>query len=981
MPWLTYDQGEVSHFHPEFKTAANEALKIAGLETQYEWIHHLHTPGNTVVPDFVLRRKNSNQWVLAFEIKRTKDAVYSTRYQMQAKSYAESNQNLYSPTSPKYFAISNLEVTMLFAINGDRPPIECRLTNGIFESGDFCRDMSEMHKQQFIDDLVVICNTVVQTNSPSFDLVWPSVLSEYNSFSTATFTDSSILYPEPNSPNWEIIRDYFGSNITTDSMRLFFFRCLMAEYLRGILIKHGHPRATSIPPLQAFPLNRIKVSVANTIDNLRLIDFNSIFEDFSSAQYRQLSDPYLTKLLEEYVCSITTPPRKIVDLVLTRIDYPELLESLLDMIYPISVQDNCGKVQTDHELADILATLTIDDHAKRIVDPCCGDGILLSAAYNRITKLGFTPIQSLSSITGIEADAIAVRIAYLRLALKEPAMLKPNPPISIFQGDMFAQLTIINNCDIVLMNPPFKRYEAQDGRPIPNEIKQYYSAAIEGIDGLAAKTTGNQANLFNYYFEYVTKAINYGTRIGIILDNKWYHNRYGESLRKLILDNFEIEGIVEYPHSIFFAGLTIATSILVAKKVANINANNKVKFIKSKVDPRGVDLDILSNAFHNNGIWPTDWVCHIKSQNELNSKIGWKIYFSNDLTYDFRRGLPNLKDLFEHARRGSLNKEEGGIGVFELPFGLNNFGPKRQRVNVANPRSFQTLKGENLTKLENQQLKHLVGLIPDEFRGYAIRNSFDLEHYELHETDVMKEQTIEPPSLRGNPIFNVNNRTPWTVEHDKALQELQGNPKVNSYIDGISAIVGLNETLLPKDKLWIGLREPYAGELIIPRKMRSGHRVHINPFSFNQADRQVRISSNFFTYKNCQAIDIESGLDRETSTRLIAAYLVSSFGQLQFEMSGYNREGLLSLEQTQLDSIKVLDPRLIRPEKRQQLLDSFRLLPYPILSDRLSVSQTERNRLDELFAEELCNIQGYELTSILNEVHSALDEWIIGRQP
>lgn len=42
MPWLRYSDDEVLQFHPRFETAANEALRAEGLDTQYEWVHHVH---------------------------------------------------------------------------------------------------------------------------------------------------------------------------------------------------------------------------------------------------------------------------------------------------------------------------------------------------------------------------------------------------------------------------------------------------------------------------------------------------------------------------------------------------------------------------------------------------------------------------------------------------------------------------------------------------------------------------------------------------------------------------------------------------------------------------------------------------------------------------------------------------------------------------------------------------------------------------
>ena len=981
MPWLDYSVDEVSGFHPEFESAANEALKFAGLNELYEWVHHLRTQGNALIPDFVFRNKRTHQWILAFEIKRTRDAVYSMRYQLQAKGYAESNGHLYPPTAPKYFAISNLEDTVLFAINGDKPPLECRIANGVYASGRFLSGTATSHKQNFIHHLTEICRVVVSNNNPSFDIVWPGILSDFKSYSTTISNYRGILLSEPDTFCWDIIRNYFGSSLSKDSVRIFFFRCLMVEYLRGILLKYEHPKAKDVPPLQLSSDTRLKTSIANTIDVLRTIDFKRIFEDSASDQYRQLNDPQLIHLLTEYITGITSPPRRMVDLVLTRVDYPELLESILDLIYPMSIQDDSGKAQTDFELAEILSTVTINDANSKIIDPCCGDGILLSTAYNRLRKLGCNSNQVLSQILGIEVDAIATKVAYLRIALKEPASLSPLQSVLIEQGDMFAQTEAIMSCNTVLMNPPFKRYEIQDKRPIPNAIKQYYSDVIHDLDGVAPEITGSQANLFNYYIEYVTKAIKPNTRVGIILDNKWYHNQYGASLRRFLLDFYDIEAIIEYPHSIFFSGLTIATSILVATRVSSKNPKNEVRFVRAKSDPRGTDLGLLSQAFHNDGVWPIDWTCRKKVQSELDHNVGWKRYFLNELCCNYTVSLTNLSDLFKHSRRGSLNKEEGGVGVFELPFGLSNFGNKREAARSANPRPFQTYKGKPLTPAENQILRNCASRIPEEFRGYAVRNADDINHYTLSEADVTKEQTIEPPILKFNQSFNQGRRVQWSCDQEQALVELNNNTQTKDYIEAISSIIGLNDTILPSNALWVGLREPYAGEIIIPRKMRTGHRVHVNPFCFDTQNRQMRISSNFITYKECIAIDTDSNLDRECASKLIAAFLISSFGQLQFEVEGINREGCLAIEKSQLDFIKVIDPRLISKKRRPDILEAFNVLPYPILTDRLSPAQCERNYLDKLFAQELSDIYGFNANVLLSEVHTLLDEWLVGRQP
>jgi len=215
------------------------------------------------------------------------------------------------------------------------------------------------------------------------------------------------------------------------------------------------------------------------------------------------------------------------------------------------------------------------------------------------------------------------------------------------------------------------------------------------------------------------------------------------------------------------------------------------------------------------------------------------------------------------------------------------------------------------------------------------------------------------------------------------VADLATNPQTSAYLQSLSQIANLNERLLPRAELWVGLREPCAGELIIPRKLRIGHRVHINPFTFRAGNegKRLRVSSNFISYNECICTDLRECLNRETATRLIAAFLLSSFGQLQFEMEGYNREGALALEKANLKRIRIFDPRWIDRETRTRILESLQDLPYPISTAHLSSEQPQRNALDELFAVEIARRLEMNAAELRNEVHSELDAWIVARAP
>jgi hypothetical protein len=519
--------------------------------------------------------------------------------------------------------------------------------------------------------------------------------------------------------------------------------------------------------------DQVPTSIANAIDALRQIDFQSMFADSESDRYRRLSDNEVVNCLRQYINEITKPDSKIVDLAMQRVDAPELLDALMTSIYPVEIQDECGKVTTDPELAAILAYLTITEPVTYVIDPCCGDGVLQSAAYDRLVAMGMNHQNALSAIRGIEADPIAARLASVRLALKLPAAVSPEPRILIMHGDMFANASVIGESEVILMNPPFKRYEAQDKRPIPPQLRDYYAQAIQDIDGNPPCTTGGQANLYNLYIEFIAKTMSNGAKAGIILDNKWYHNKKSEGLRGLLLQNFDIEAIIEYPHSIFFSDWTITTSILIIRKVDNPSPDHSVNFVRSKVDPRSVDLNVLVNAHQGNGAWPADWTCRTVLQKKLRADDGWKAYFSADLVNDFRReDWPTLETLFQYSRRGSLEKEGGGIGVLEFPFSRTNYGPRRLRKPPPRNR-YQTKKGRNLTRDENRRLAVLAEQIPSDFRGWAVRKADDIAHYELTTTDVEKQQTLEPPRLRAQYQLFLFQRSHWTAYHDAAIDDMR----------------------------------------------------------------------------------------------------------------------------------------------------------------------------------------------------------------
>ncbi len=182
---LSYSREEVADFHPAFKIIGNRVLTSMSLDKKYEWLHHPSSAGVGVIPDFVLAERQTGRWILVVEIKRRPDVVNSERAQIQAKGYSEANAAKYRLNAPQYFAITNMEVSHLFALRGASPPRDCLIENMSFISGSFATTNSSQHELKFATDLSSLVeksiNGFVIFPNPAKDMVSIQMINKKNS--------------------------------------------------------------------------------------------------------------------------------------------------------------------------------------------------------------------------------------------------------------------------------------------------------------------------------------------------------------------------------------------------------------------------------------------------------------------------------------------------------------------------------------------------------------------------------------------------------------------------------------------------------------------------------------------------------------------------------------------------------------------------------------------------------------------------------
>lgn len=138
--WLKYSDREVESFHPICETILNNALSILNLRETYRVEHHRSV--GSLEMDFVISNIDTDKILCVIEVKRTIEAVLSTRYQLQAMNYVRELRP--AEKEKDYYILTNLEAVALFKYSASRTRvIDQLLSPGIYTIGKFYQNGKE----------------------------------------------------------------------------------------------------------------------------------------------------------------------------------------------------------------------------------------------------------------------------------------------------------------------------------------------------------------------------------------------------------------------------------------------------------------------------------------------------------------------------------------------------------------------------------------------------------------------------------------------------------------------------------------------------------------------------------------------------------------------------------------------------------------------------------------------------------------------
>lgn len=369
----------------------------------------------------------------------------------------------------------------------------------------------------------------------------------------------------------------------------------------------------------------------------------------------------------------------------------------------------------------------------RILDPACGSGAFLIAAFNflhaeqkrvrdRLSELRpgilthASPNADVEIITnnlfGVDVNAESVEITKLALWLQTAKRERALESLdgNIFHGNSlvedaayhprpfdwakrFADVIAEGGFDIVLGNPPYVRME------LLKIIKPHLQARFA--------VASDRADLYAYFFELGVNLLKPGGQLGFISSSTFFRTGSGKPLRTFLAEKSRIETIVDFGDLQVFEGVTTYPAIVTLRKGSGTAADDTLRYLTVRALP-----DDLGKVF--------DQEARSMPHDRLGSDT-WR--FESDLLDTIRAkiasGRPTLAEVY-------------GAPLYGIKSGLNEaFVLTREERDaiIANARpgdrSADLLKpfliGENLKRWHVES--------DDLWLVYTPKNSIDIDDY------------------------------------------------------------------------------------------------------------------------------------------------------------------------------------------------------------------------------------------------------------
>ncbi|MEA2069750.1 MAG: N-6 DNA methylase [Asgard group archaeon] len=300
-----------------------------------------------------------------------------------------------------------------------------------------------------------------------------------------------------------------------------------------------------------------------------------------------------------------------------------------------------GEIFTPRNIAGLMADLIIDKNFTRVLDPAVGEGIFLLEIIKKQIKNN--PQKRIDEIIreiyGVDIKKTNIEKCR-RKFLDKFEIDKEFITECIFQSDFFdltsKSFSKPEKFDLIIGNPPYLRHEQINNKNLLIEKIKEQSPSNRCYQN-------KQADLYVYFIEYATYLLKEDGILCFIVPDKWLDVNYGRELKKFLLKNYILNGIIYPAKSIFSNAIIDNVIIILTKNTSHDKAKNLVSFIRME--------KIISNSSLQEIIWQ-------KNHEKINTK-NVSFISQEKLDYDkkwskFFRITKLYTDIINHPKITSL---------------------------------------------------------------------------------------------------------------------------------------------------------------------------------------------------------------------------------------------------------------------------------------------------------------------------------------
>ena len=837
--WIKNTDKEVECFHPVCKEALEGALKQLNLDNIYEVQHHRYA--GTIEMDLVIASRETKKILCVVEVKRTIAAVNSTRYQYQAMSYVQSLSD--NELESRYYLLTNLESSCLFKFDKNRPNVYEQIIEPGFSLN---HKFADVNQGQFMTDLT----------------------KQYANFISIIKNDSG-KYMLSFKQFADEIHDKLDKDIEWKKALV----ALFYQYIRGSFTKIKRDELKAIAQLS------YKVDLICQ-EGLK-VNFKDIFT--------------LPKLGEKMkkVETRNTLLKQLFDLGKTYVDADELASVMHKVVSEEHKHE--GEVPTDTDLATLMLWLVkcISGELRedeKIMDPASGSGSLLCAAVNVYEHI--QPSQLIAN----DINSRLLQLLSLRIGLRFASTIEKENTARITSMNIADMpKTDFEHVKVIVMNPP---YLAATGVNCLSRKAEIYKR-IRLLKGSEPTTNSGQMPLEGPFIELVSTLAKEGTVIAAIIPNTHLTTKGDANIaiRTMLLNDFGLQLIFNYPQEKLFEGVTQNTSIVIGVKGSHPNG---VLYLYSNEIVSEIDASTISEILESG--FSTEELANIDNQFEgclfskekLEQMIydGWQIV--NMTRHDAQKFvqanistsrllIPLSDSEFKDYQRGKIGNE-GCTGLLYL-----------------------NAKDPFLTKAHKHMKGHLAA---------------GLNNAKFNKVELGAGESIFF-NVKGMTDCQIRKVVDMFIEEEDAKNKKQRRNK-KSPEDYVSILKKESERVSP----------PHS--VMLPRMIRSNGRVFVS-------DRPTFVSTNFFV--------IEAD---EMGAKILASWFSTIFYQLECEAYGNNRKGLRKLEKEDYEPLHVPVTSEFSEDEKQRIIST------PI-SEFINLRSPQARDVDRVWAEILFGDDADEL--------------------